>query len=119
MPCVTSCVIDPAAKFCVAVLSNDARFGLVPYSNHAAAATPFGFTVPFSVATFWPTEVALSVTTVGRGGAELSPPPPPPQDAKRNNRKTGKAGNLKVLFFELLFRFVQCSERFMVSHLSA
>jgi hypothetical protein len=37
----------------------------VPHSNHAVAAAPFGFTVPFIVAELVVTELAALVATVG------------------------------------------------------
>ena len=41
------------------------RSGLVPHSNQASVARPFGFTFPLSVAPVVPTPVAVSVVTVG------------------------------------------------------
>jgi hypothetical protein len=40
-----------------------ARVGLVPHSNHAVVAAPFGFTPPFNVAPLDVTEVAAFVVT--------------------------------------------------------
>jgi hypothetical protein len=37
----------------------------VPHSNHAVVRTPFGLTVPFSVAEFVVTELAAVVATAG------------------------------------------------------
>jgi hypothetical protein len=46
---------------------NVARVGLVPHSNHAFVARPFGFTLPFSTAPLAVTPVAAVVVTVGGG----------------------------------------------------
>ena len=48
-----------------------ARVGLVPHSNHAVVAAPFGFTPPFNVAPLAVTEVAAFVVTVGAGAAAV------------------------------------------------
>ena len=48
-----------------------ASVALVPHSNQAVAASPFGFTVPFSVALSAATEVAALVVTVGDGAVVL------------------------------------------------
>ena len=42
-----------------------ASVGLVPHSNQALVARPFGFTLPFSVALLAVTEVTAFVVTVG------------------------------------------------------
>ena len=42
---------------------------LVPYSNHAVVADPFGVTVPFSVAPAGDTPVAACVTAAGGNGS--------------------------------------------------
>jgi hypothetical protein len=47
------------------VLLKVSRPGLVPHSNHASVARPFGFTSPFSVAAVAPTDVAAMVVTDG------------------------------------------------------
>ena len=55
----------------VGVAANVASVALVPHSNQAVAARPFGFTVPFSVALSAATEVAALVITVGDGAVVL------------------------------------------------
>jgi hypothetical protein len=47
------------------VLVEEARFGSVPYSNHAFVAKPFAVTLPFRVAPVALTEVADNEATVG------------------------------------------------------
>jgi hypothetical protein len=56
------------------VVSKVARLGLVPHSNHASVARPFGFTLPLSVAPVVPTPVAASVVTVGTAPGVVDPP---------------------------------------------
>jgi hypothetical protein len=48
-----------------------ASVALVPHSNQALVATPFGLTVPFAVPEETVTEVAAVVTTVGLADAVL------------------------------------------------
>ena len=47
------------------VLLKVARVGLVPHSNQAVVAWPFGFTLPFAVAPLELTEVAALVVAAG------------------------------------------------------
>ena len=44
----------------------DASVLLVPHSNHAVVATPFGFTLPFSVAEDELTPLAVLLSTVAK-----------------------------------------------------
>ena len=53
------------------VLLKVARVGLVPHSNQAVVATPFGFTPPFNLAPPAVTEVAAFVVAVGGGVAAV------------------------------------------------
>ena len=48
-----------------------ARVGLVPHSNHAVVANPFGFVLPFNVAPVVVIEVAAFVVTVGATAAAV------------------------------------------------
>jgi hypothetical protein len=48
----------------------------VPYSTNQVVGSPFGFTVPPSVAVVGPTEVAGDVTTTGGDAVVNSPSPP-------------------------------------------
>ena len=47
------------------------RVALVPHSNQAVVAAPFGFTPPFKVALLTVTEVAAFVVTVGAAAAAV------------------------------------------------
>ncbi|MCP2501016.1 MAG: hypothetical protein NCA08_05565 [Deltaproteobacteria bacterium] len=48
-----------------------ASVGLVPHSNQAVVATPFGFTPPLSTAPLAVTDVAGFVVTVGATAADV------------------------------------------------
>ena len=68
---MTAWLVVPDPRDWLAVLLKVARVGLVPHSNQAVAATPFGFTPPFNVAPADVTEVAAFVVTVGAAAAAV------------------------------------------------
>ena len=63
----------PEPRDCVAVLAEVDKLLLVPHSNHAEVASPFGFAVPLRTAEFARRDVAAVVVTVGgeAGGATV------------------------------------------------
>ena len=71
---MTAWLVVPEPMDWLGVTLKVARVGLVPHSNQAVVAAPFGFTPPFNVAPLDVTEVAAFVVTVGaaddRRGAE-------------------------------------------------
>ena len=62
---MTAWLVVPEPNACVEVLLKVDRVELVPHSNQAVAAAPFGFTPPFNVAPADVTEVAAFVVTAG------------------------------------------------------
>jgi hypothetical protein len=79
------------------VLLKVARVELVPHSNQAVVARPFGFTPPFSVAPLDVTDVAVFVITVGtfgEGGAA--------KETDSNNKKV----NIYVNIIKNLTRMI-------------
>jgi hypothetical protein len=59
----------PEPTGCPGVVLNAAKLGLVPHSNQAVVAKPFGFTPPFNVALSIVIDVAAFVVTVGATAA--------------------------------------------------
>jgi hypothetical protein len=51
---------------------NVVRVELVPHSNQAVVAWPFGFTPPFTVVPLAVTEAAAFVATVGTGASAIA-----------------------------------------------
>ena len=64
-------LVVPDPNACVEVLLKVVRVALVPHSNQAVVATPFGFTPPFNVAPADVTEVTAFVVTVGAAAAAV------------------------------------------------
>ena len=64
---MTAWLAEPEPADWLGVEANVASVGLVPHSNQAVVAAPFGFTPPFNVAPLDVTEVAAFVVTVGDG----------------------------------------------------
>ena len=62
---MTAWLAEPEPADWLGVEANVASVGLVPHSNHAVVAAPFGFTPPFNVAPLDVTAVATFVVTVG------------------------------------------------------
>jgi hypothetical protein len=91
-------------------LSKVARVGLVPHSNQALVASPFGFTVPFKVEEVAAIADAADVATVGGGGAvEESPPPPPhPYIATARSKIGIHAKELRYRFIFLPPEILSC-----------
>ena len=67
----TAWLVVPEPIDWLEVLLKVARVGLVPHSNQAVVAAPFGFTPPFNVPPSTVTEVAAFVVTVGAAAAAV------------------------------------------------
>jgi hypothetical protein len=91
--------------------------GLVPHSNQASVARPFGFTVPLKAEEVAVMADAADVVTVG-GGGSVEEPPPPPQETSENNRKTRKAGSRNIPFVKGLSLHFRLTDRLITFPLS-